>query len=218
MAGPRCGHKGFKSTAAHLSHTHVPLCTCPPPLLSTRLLAPHAAVIFLKATYAELTKAGYENLDPHHKLFLLHRPDTGDEEQATPDISVLSPRPLLRSSRSSPRRWSPRRVEVGVEAVQVRQGFSLTSKRKGVLRKGAKLKVLNTRVWGEDGTERLCVGSADPGEPTFTPLPIGWISAKPNCVSSVEERPGSQNTLQHMLQPKPLPTPQSRWADSPMEC
>ena len=35
-------------------------------------------VIFLKATHAELTRAGYKNLDPKHELFLLYRPTTDE--------------------------------------------------------------------------------------------------------------------------------------------
>ena len=44
-------------------------------------------MIFLKATHAELTRAGYKDLDPLHELFLLYRPDKDDDEEAQ-----LSPR------------------------------------------------------------------------------------------------------------------------------
>ena len=35
-------------------------------------------VIFLKATHAELTKAGFKGLDPKHELFLLYRPTSAE--------------------------------------------------------------------------------------------------------------------------------------------
>ena len=48
-------------------------------------------VIFLKATHAELTKAGFKGLDPKHELFLLYRPDPDADKVPVPDVSVLSP-------------------------------------------------------------------------------------------------------------------------------
>lgn len=47
-------------------------------------------MIFLRATYTQLTKAGFEDLDPKHELFLLYRPKEGEE--LISDVSVLSPR------------------------------------------------------------------------------------------------------------------------------
>lgn len=56
--------------------------------------SPILAVIFLKATHAQLTEAGFRNLDPLHRLFLEYRPEPEDEESGGlfNDLSVFSPR------------------------------------------------------------------------------------------------------------------------------
>ena len=48
-------------------------------------------VIFLRATHAELTRAGYTELDPHHELFLLYRPFEVEDEPGVDALSVLNP-------------------------------------------------------------------------------------------------------------------------------
>ena len=50
----------------------------------------HGAVIFLRATHAELTRAGYADLDPQHRLFLEYRPK--EDEEPIADVSIFSPR------------------------------------------------------------------------------------------------------------------------------
>lgn len=183
-----------------IDHTSSPPLRSVPPLRVAR-----AAVIFLKSTHAELIRAGYTNLDPHHKLFLQYRPERVDEDETIPDASafnatksigpcvrVFSPRNNVFSPQNSPRNspWldvTETYLEVGTEAVlQVRRGASLTSKRAGVLRKGTKLRVLDSRVWREDGTQRLRVTSAEPESDSSSLsswLPMGWISAIPGFFS-----------------------------------
>ena len=153
-------------------------------------------MIFLRATHAELTKAGFHNLDPKHELFLLYRPDREDEDETVPDVSILSPRhstshgtlseihgKYLDSHEVESLRAmevTDRYLKVGAVPLQVRQGASLTSKRAGLVREGTTLRVLDSRIWRGDGTQRVLVGPAraeDGGTPQI--LPIGWVTAKP---------------------------------------
>jgi hypothetical protein len=187
-------------------------------------------VIFLKATHAELTKAGYANLDPHHELFLLYRPGRADDDETIPEMSMLSPR-LSPGRSGAPGRppspheaESPRVMEVTdqylrVDAetpIQVRRGASLTSKRAGVLSKGTKLRVVDSRIWRGDGTQRLCVHSAEPEAQSQTQLPIGWVSARPGFFSACTHPDGPN---QDLVQPERLPKPQNptHWQND-MEC
>lgn len=187
------------------------------------------AVIFLRSTHAELTKAGYADLDPHHELFLLYRPERADEDGTIPDVSILSPRHSpSRGRRSgvhgkyltqhetaalSAMEVTRPYLQVGAAPLKVRQGASLTSKRVGVLVKGTKLRVLNSRIWRRDGTQRLCVGNAEPNaEPQF--LPIGWVTAKPGFLSSTCENPGMTSIDHPQIEKPQLP---KHWQDD-MEC
>ena len=81
---------------------------------------------------------------------------------------------------------SPRFMQVGV-ALQARQGVALTSKKVCVIPANTRLRVMDSRVWREDGTLRLCVGSADSeasGDLTRRMLPIGWVTSKPGMGAS----------------------------------
>ena len=139
-------------------------------------------MIYLRATHAELTKAGFANLDPKHELFLLYREK--DDALALPDLSIVAPKP----SHSSPRWPGVRRspcqgrdwdVHVIDKPLKVRRGISLTSKRAGTLAKGSKIRVLDSRTWHADGTQRVCVAAADSEEGAAPQiLPLGWVTAK----------------------------------------
>ena len=93
---PRHAPRSTSPTPASRRHPR------PPPDVTHARHNPHGppAVIFLRATYAELTKAGYTGLDPKHELFLLYREK--EDVELIHKGSVLSPRPL------SPRPLSPR--------------------------------------------------------------------------------------------------------------
>lgn len=105
------------------------------------------AVIFLRATHAELTKAGYKDLDPQHSLFLLFRPERADDDESYPQAGpIISPRfhgtksavhgKLLDEHEGELLRLNQvtdTLLEVGSKPLQLRQGVSLTSDRKSVV-------------------------------------------------------------------------------------
>jgi len=154
-------------------------------------------VIFLRSTHAELVKAGFQGLDPKHELFLLYRPDREDNDETFPEVSILSPRHSPSHGQRSDvhgKYLNPNEdellramevtepyLQVGSVPLQVRQGASLTSKRAGVLHEGTKLRVLDSRIWRGDGTQRVCVRTADDESQI---LPIGWVTARPGFFSS----------------------------------
>jgi len=140
-------------------------------------------VIFLRATHAELTRAGYTDLDSMHELFMLYREK--EDEQLIHDMSILSPRYTARGHQdvvASPRAGAldrtERYVEVGSTPLKVRQGVALTSKFIGLVSQGTRLRVLDSRIWRRDGTRRVCVATTETEEsqgPTI--LPLGWVTA-----------------------------------------
>jgi hypothetical protein len=154
-----------------------------------------APVIFLRATHDELTKAGYTNLDPKHELFLTHRPhqDAGSNE-AIPDAVLLSPRGQMLSPRPLPRLGA---IEITEKPLKLRQGVALTSKPIGVISKGTRLRVVDSRVWSRDGTQRVCVAAAD-DEAAI--LPMGWVTIQPPTQPST--RPSSWSSTP-MAEPQP---------------
>ena len=189
----------------------------------------------MRVTHAELTKAGFTGLDPLHELFLLYRPAREDEDETLPEVSALNPRHLAGHSPSSGLRSdimihgkylhshevdSLRALEVTdqhleVEApLKVRQGASLTSRSAGVLPKGMKLRVVDSRIWRGDGTQRLCVTNA---EDQSQILPIGWVSARPGFFSksprphsSCSRSASSRNSPRTLPRPRKLDLPQDR--------
>jgi len=157
-------------------------------------------VIFLRATHAELTKAGYTGLDPLHELFMLYREK--EDEEVIPDGSVLSTKradPHMEAP-TSPRGWarsasagewvtqrlsaqrptSPRMIEVTDRSLKLRQGVALTSKCVGVVSQGTRLRVIDSRVWRGDGTQRVLVAAAESAEDgALSMLPLGWVTLRP---------------------------------------
>lgn len=135
-------------------------------------------VIFLRATYQELVKAGYTGLDPKHRLFLEYREREDEEIMPEVQVSSLSPTYHQRSfdASMSPREM-PRIIESDVP-LQVRQGVALTSKKAGTIGANTKLRVLETRAWREDGTQRVLVGAveANEGSSHKSMLPFGWVT------------------------------------------
>ena len=99
--------------------------------------------------------------------------------------------------------------------LQVRKGASLTSKRAGVLSKGTKLRVMHSRVWRGDGTQRLCVRTADAQSQL---MPIGWVSARPGFFSAYPHPEGASES-QQLVHAARLPMPQipPHWQND-MEC
>ena len=81
-------------------------------------------------------------------------------------VSSLSPTYHQRSfdASMSPREM-PRIIESDVP-LQVRQGVALTSKKAGTIGANTKLRVLETRAWREDGTQRVLVGAVEANEGT----------------------------------------------------
>ena len=142
-------------------------------------------VIFLRATHAELTRAGYTDLDPMHELFYLY--SEKEDEEIVADVSILSSTYTHSSPRGSqhhPRdvEAAERYLEVSAAPLKVRQGVALTSKRAGTLPQGTKLKVIDSRVWRRDGTQRVCVAAADAERVSSSSsvasqiLPFGWVT------------------------------------------
>ena len=91
--------------------------------------------------------------------------------------------------------FAPNTIYVLNEPLKVREGVALTSKRTGrTLKKGTKLKVLDSRTWFRDGTQRVCVAPADLDEESGTApqmLPLGWVTAKPPPSAVPPSRPSS---------------------------
>lgn len=139
-------------------------------------------VIFLRATHADLTRAGYKDLDPKHELFLLYRSkDEVEDDVNIHDLSILSPR----YHRSSPApATGPRIMEVTARCLKVRRSVALTSKRMCNLKEGTRVRVLDSRVW-RDGTQRVCVAAADADQANHTPqqVPFGWVSSAPGFLT-----------------------------------
>jgi len=138
-------------------------------------------VIFLRATHDELTKAGFEGLDPKHELFLTHRPsDDAGPNESVPETVLFSPRGGQGVQMLSPRPM-PRvgTVEVAEKPLKLRQGVALTSKPIGVIAQGTKLRVVDSRVWSRDGTQRVCVASVESEESGVSILPLGWVTIQP---------------------------------------
>ena len=173
-------------------------------------------VIFLRTTHAELTRAGYTELDPLHELFMLYREK--EDEQLIHDMSILSPRYLsprytargqqdvVASPRAGALDRTERYVEVGSTPLKVRQGVALTSKFIGLVSQGTRLRVLDSRIWRRDGTRRVCVASTE-SEESQAPaiLPLGWVTA---------------SKLTPAGKPPPAPSPASSSPPylNPMEC
>ena len=155
------------------------------------------AVIFLRSTYEELNHAGYTGLDPTHELFLLYRPERADDDETVPE----SPRHCSYAINDA-----DKYLQVGAAPLQVRKGASLTSKRAGVLSKGAKVRVVNTSVWRGDGTKRLCLRSADP-DAESQHLPIGWVTASFFSAFAAFKQPESLGVDQKLVQHEMLPRP-----------
>ena len=145
-------------------------------------------MIFLRATYDELVKAGYKKLDPLDQLFLTHRPheDSGTKEAVTEDLfsipgggTMMSPRPLptMLSPRPLP---APGLIEVSNKPLKLRDGVSLTSKPLGVIAPGRKLRIVDSKVWRRDGTQRVLVrydeDERDGDYHTSSMLPLGWVT------------------------------------------
>ena len=82
-------------------------------------------VIFLKASHAELTEAGYKNLDPKHRLFLEYRYIAEDDDELIHDLSVLSPRYRGLGSPRIPD--DPTSVHVGDAPLVMRAGPEMSS-------------------------------------------------------------------------------------------
>lgn len=221
---------GARMTASHTDHDAPPLAAnlavsvelhSHVLILSFTALPFAGPVIFLRATHAELTRAGYADLDPLHELFLLYRDKEDDE--VLPDVSILSPRHA--HAAPSPRGPGTPRAEHGVEQyVQVgeapaklRRGVALTSKSTGVLSPGTKLRVLDTRTWTRDGTQRACVASTQDEEGvSHTILPLGWVTAsllRPSARSSSREWTNPSSSTQTLFSLRPSVRSSSReWA------
>ena len=93
-----------------------------------------------------------------------------------------------------PLEFPPNKVYELNEPLKVRSGVALTSKRNGTLKKGTKLKVLDSRTWFRDGTQRVCVAPVDLDEESGTApqmLPLGWVTAKPPPSAVPPSRPSS---------------------------
>ena len=103
-------------------------------------------VIFLKASYTELTEAGYANLDPKHRLFLEYRYiEELDMDKIIHDLSVLSPRYRDHRQPGYPDENDPSSVHVGETPLVMRHGYEMTSDKIGDVPAGTAVKVMETR-------------------------------------------------------------------------
>ena len=158
-------------------------------------------VIFLRATHADLTKAGFAGLDPLHRLFLEYREKEDDEIVADVKTSILSPRNTPGAMTLAAQ---PRMIETDAP-LQVRSGVALTTKKLQVLPQGSKLKILESRVWREDGTLRALVAPADEGGGVAQILPHGWVTIKDHLGSPRARAcdPGALSSYRSQLSSRP---------------
>ena len=121
-----------------------------------------------------------------HEFFYLYREK--EDEEVVADVSILSATYTHASNsgcQHHPRdvEAAERYLEVSAAPLKVRQGVALTSKRAGTLPQGTKLKVIDSRVWRRDGTQRVCVAAADAERVSSSSssiasqiLPFGWVT------------------------------------------
>ena len=146
-------------------------------------------VIFLRATCAELTHAGYTHLDPKHRLFLEYRYEPLAEE--APPVSPRGGGAHLAAARgpalSSPRReypWredDPRSMHVGEAPLVMRAAFDVGSERLREVPAGTAVEVLELRQ-GEGALVRARIRFLAKG-------PFWWFSEgyKEGWVTSVQD-------------------------------
>jgi len=167
-------------------------------------------VIFLKASYAELTHAGYANLDPKHRLFLEYRYIPVSEEDQLPihDLSILSPRykvSMMTSPRGSPREHG---AHVGHTPLVMRSGCELSSEKLCDVPARTAVEVLE--LWqGEGAYVRARIRF----------LSKGWLSSgyKEGWVTSVQQDGTRQLSSAELVAPSRLPPPDFRQRLNDME-
>ena len=71
-------------------------------------------------------------------------------------------------------------IQVTDRSLKLRQGVALTSKCVGVVSQGTRLRVVDSRVWRGDGTQRVLVAAAESAEEgALSMLPLGWVTLRP---------------------------------------
>ena len=133
-------------------------------------------VIFLRFTHAELTAAGYRDLDPKHRLFLEYRPEH-DEEMGAPASPRSHPASPMASPRAYPEReQDPRSMRVGDAPLVLRAGADLTSEKLRQVPKGTPVEVLELRQ-GEGQQMRARIRYEAKGFMWFSEGFKGWVTS-----------------------------------------